>query len=301
MNLGGEPALFINHPDLIKDVLVTKSDSFHKGFGLEQSKKVLGSGLLTSEGSEHLTQRRLIQPCFHRERIAGYATIATTACVDFEARWKPGSTVDIPAEMLRLTLGIVGKTLFGADIDADEIGAIWPDLIAGFNLSLLPFGNFWQTAPLPASIRYRAALRRLDTLIFKIIKSRAAPKGPKSDLLSMLLSARDDHDNRRAMTPKQVRDEIVTFMMAGHETTANALAWTWALLSQHPNVSDKLDREIAGVVGDRLPTYDDIPHLVYTRQIISETLRLYPPPGPSIGERSQKFRLGVTRFHRAQS
>jgi len=284
---GFQHAVFINHPDLIKEVLVTKGQSFHKGRGLERAKKILGNGLLTSEGPTHLTQRRLIQPAFHRDRIAGYGTIATVAVLNLDKEWKSGVTVDITAEMFRLTLGIVGKTLFGSDIeeDAPDISKIWEDLISSFNWTILPFGALWEYIPTPGSLRFRSARNRLDTIVYRLIKEHEESKVERTDLLSMLIGARDNENAEQQMTTEQVRDEALTIMMAGHETTANALAWTWVLLSQHPEVQEKLDKEISFVLGERLPTYEDISRLVYTRQVISESLRLFPPAW-AIGRRA---------------
>jgi cytochrome P450 len=277
--MGLRRTIFINDPDLIKDVLVTKAASFYKGRGLEKAKKVLGTGLLTSEGELHVTQRRLIQPAFHKERISAYGTIATVAALNLDNEWRNGITVDITQEMFRLTLGIVGRTLFGSEIeqDAAEISAVWEDLIASFNWTMMPFGAAWDYVPTPASMRYRNARKRLDDLVYNLIKQHEEAKEKKSDLLTMLIEARDDQNGNVQMTTKQLRDEALTIMMAGHETTANALAWTWVLLSQHPDVLAKLHREISFILGDRLPTFDDIAKLTYTRQVISESIRLFPP------------------------
>ena len=292
--IGTHHTVFINHPDLIKDVLVTNSHSYHKGRGLERAKKVLGNGLLTSEDEIHLTQRRLIQPAFHRERIAAYGSIATVAVLNLDREWRTGVTVDITAEMFRLTLGIVGRTLFGADIEqeAAEVSEVWEDLITSFNWSMMPFGAAWEYIPSPGSLRFRNARKRLDELVYRLIKQHEEDKVPRNDLLAMLISARDDENSNKQMDTEQLRDEALTIMMAGHETTANALSWTWVLLSQHPEIMQKLDREISFVLGERLPTYEDIPRLVYTRKVISESLRLFPPAW-AIGRRAiAEVRLG---------
>ena len=286
-SIGKNRTVFINHPDLIKEVLVTNAQSFHKGRGLERAKKVLGNGLLTSEDEIHLTQRRLIQPAFHRERIAAYGTIATVAVLNLDREWRSGITVDITVEMFRLTLGIVGRTLFGADIEqeAAEILEVWQDLIASFNWSMMPFGAAWEYIPTPGSLRFRKARKRLDDLVYRLIKQHEEDKVPRTDLLAMLISARDDENNNKQMDTEQLRDEALTIMMAGHETTANALSWTWVLLSQHPDVMQKLYTEILFVLGERLPTYEDTSRLVYTRKVISESLRLFPPAW-AIGRRA---------------
>ena len=279
--LGRHPVYLINHPDIIKDVLVTSQKQFKKGRGLERAKSLLGEGLLTSEGDFHLRQRRMIQPAFHRELVAAFGEAMTHYARQTGDRWRDGEAVDMSREMMSLTLAIVGKTLFDAEIrsEADEIGGAMEDVIALFHLLMLPYSDFLEKLPLPAVLRFRRARARLDTTIYRLIAEHraSAERGEvRGDMLSMLLLAQDEEDGK-GMTDLQVRDEAMTLFVAGHETTANALTWTWYLLSQHPDVERKFHAEIDSALGGRTPTMDDLSILAYSRRVFSESLRLYPP------------------------
>jgi len=275
--LSRHPVYLINHPDLIKDVLVTRHKQFKKGRGLERAKMLLGEGLLTSEGDLHLRQRRLVQPAFHRERIAAYGEAMTFYSGQIGARWRDGATIDMAGEMMRLTLAIVGKTLFDTEIqsEADEIGGAMGEVIALFQLLLLPLPDFLENLPLPVVRRARKARARLDRTIYRLIAEHRAGDD-RGDLLSMLLLARDEYDGGH-MTDRQIRDEAMTLFVAGHETTANALTWTWYLLSQNPSAEAKFHAEVDTVLAGRMPTAADLPRLPYTRRVFAESLRLYSP------------------------
>jgi len=276
--LGRQPVYLINHPDLIKDVLVTHQKQFKKGRGLEQIKRLLGEGLLTSEGEFHLRQRRLMQPAFHRQRIAAYGEAMTHYARQTRERWHTGETRDIHDDMMRLTLAIVGKTLFGAEVEAEaaEIDGALGEVIGLFHLLHLPFSDLLEKLPLPAVRRFRAARARLDSIIYRLIAEHRAVGEDRGDLLSMVLAARDEADGGQ-MTDEQVRDEALTLFLAGHETMANAMTWTWYLLSQRPDVEARFHAEMDSVLAGRTPTTDDLPRLPYTRRVLSESLRLYPP------------------------
>ncbi|HWP42122.1 MAG TPA: cytochrome P450 [Blastocatellia bacterium] len=277
--LGPQEVYFINHPDYIRDVLVTHNRNFIKSRGLQMAKRFLGEGLLTSEGEFHRRQRRLAQPAFHRQRINQYAA----AMVDYAARtrdrWQDKTTLDISQEMMRLTLAIVGKTLFDADVESEakEIGRALSDIMKLFNRITMPFPNLLNKLPLPSNFRFLRASRRLDQTIYRIIDQRRASGEDRGDLLSMLLLAQDDEGDRSGMTDRQLRDEAMTIFLAGHETTANALTWIWYLLSQHPEVEAKLHREIDETLEGRLPASDDVPRLRYVDMVFAESMRLYPP------------------------
>jgi cytochrome P450 len=288
--MGGERVYFVNHPQYIRDVLVTHQKNFTKSRGLERAKRLLGEGLLTSEGATHLRQRRLLQPAFHRDRIANYASVMVAHADRLCERWSPGTTVDVSKEMMRLTLSIVGKTLFSSDVEsqADEVGVAVTEVLATFWFTLLPFQGLVERLPLPILRRGRASRARLDALIYSMIDERRATGRDHGDLLSMLLAVRDDQrqglspeDNQKQglslLSPQQVRDEAITLLLAGHETTANALTWTWYLLSQHPEVEARLHAEIDTVLAGRLPTLADIERLPLVEQIVTESMRLYPP------------------------
>ncbi len=277
--MGGEHLFIASDPAVIRDVLVTHNQNFHKSRGLERTKRVLGEGLLTSEDAFHLRQRRLIQPAFHRERIAAYATTMVEYANRIRSGWANGATLDVASEMSRLTLLIVGKTLFDADVEAQarEIGDAMTGLMRSFWTTMLPFGEALERLPIPHLRRGRHARERLDRIIYGIIRERRASGADRGDLLSMLLLAQDDEDKGRGMTDRQVRDEAMTIFLAGHETTANALTWTWYLLSQAPDVERRLHDEIAAVLSGRLPTVADVERLPYATRVVTESMRLYPP------------------------
>jgi cytochrome P450 len=276
--LGGQPAFFLNHPDLVRDLLVTSAHKFKKGRALQRAKKLLGEGLLTSEKEVHLRQRRMMQPAFHRQRIAEYAETMVEYGAKMSDKWQSGEVRDIDKEMMHLTLQIVGKTLFSANVEdeADEVGNALTALISMFNYLLLPFSEILEKLPIPQARRFNKAKETLDKVIYGIINERRESGEDKGDLLSMLLMAQDE-DTGGTMTDQQVRDEALTLFLAGHETTANALTFTWYLLSQNPEKEAKLHEELDRVLGGRLPTIEDYPHLKYTENVLAEAMRLYPP------------------------
>ena len=276
--VGKVQAFLINHPDLIRDLLVTNHSKFIKGRALQRAKSFLGEGLLTSEKDFHLRQRRMIQPTFHRARIAEYAK----AMIDFSAKmsdeWRDGEVRDIDHEMMRLTLNIVGKTLFNADVekDASEVGAAMTTIVSMFNFMLFPFSEYLEKLPLPPILKLKKARKTLDDVIYKIINERRKSGEDAGDLLSMLLVAQDE-ETGGAMTDKQVRDEALTLFLAGHETTANALTWTFYLLSQNPEAEAKFHRELDEVLDDKSLSPEDYPRLKYSEAVLAESMRLFPP------------------------
>ena len=278
--LGPETLYLFNHPDLVRDVLVTNHRNFHKGRGLERAKNLLGTGLLTSEGDFHLRQRRLAQPAFHRQRVAVHgATMAAYAAARRD-RWRAHAVIDVHKEMMALTLGIVGKTLFDSNVEheAAAIGAALATTFESFNNGFfLPFSELLDRLPLPATLRFRKARSRLDATIYRMIEDRRASGVDRGDLLSMLLFAQDSEGDGGGMTDVQLRDEAMTIFLAGHETTANALTWTWYLLSEHSDVEARFHREVDVALGGRLPSADDLPSLPFTRMVLAESMRLYPP------------------------
>ncbi|HST08056.1 MAG TPA: cytochrome P450 [Gemmatimonadaceae bacterium] len=295
--VGNERVYLFNHPDLIRDVLVTNQKNFTKSRALVRAKRVLGEGLLTSEGDFHLRQRRLAQPAFHRDRIAGYARSMVDYAERVRSRWSSGESLDVREEMMRLTLAIVGKTLFSADVEreAGQIGEALNTTFAAFNIGILPFSELLEKLPLPYIKRFEAARVRLDETIYRIIDERRATGEDSGDLLSMLLLAQDTEGDGGGMTDTQVRDEAMTIFLAGHETTANALSWTWYLLSLNPEAEVRFHREV-DALGDRLPAPADMPRLSYTRMILAESMRLYPPAW-AVGRRAiNEFEAGGYRI-----
>ena len=285
--MGGQQMFFVNHPDYIRDVLVTYNSNFVKGRALQRAKRLLGQGLLTSEGDLHRRQRLLVQPAFHRQRIASYGSVMVEHADRTSSRWRDGDTFDMSQEMTRLTLGIVAKTLFDADVEseADEIGEAMTCIMQMFNLLMFPFAEMLEKLPLPQIRRYHRMHARLDSIIYRIIDERRRSGEDRGDLLSMLLLAQDEEGGSGGMSDTQVRDEALTLFLAGHETTANALSWSWYLLSQHPEVERKMYAELNEKLHARLPTIEDVPHLPYTEMVVAESIRLYPPAW-AIGRRA---------------
>ena len=276
--LGSRRIYLLNDPEHIKDVLVTHNRNFTKSRALDRAKLVLGEGLLTSEGDFHLRQRRIIQPVFHYRRIKSYGDVMADHGSRTGGGWRNGDTVDIHEEMTRLTLAVVSKTLFDADVESesDEIVKSLTDIVNLFPRFIFPFSEILDYLPLPGNKRGIEALNRLDSVIYGLIDERRRDTGPKDDLLSMLLEARDEEGDGKGMSDRQVRDEAITLFLAGQETMANSLTWTWYLLSQNPGAEKKLHEEIDSVLGGRFPSVDDLGKLHYTHGVFKEALRLYP-------------------------
>jgi cytochrome P450 len=279
-SIGKRGVGLVNHPDYVRELLVTQHKNFRKSRTLQRAVILLGQGLLTSEGELHRRQRRLAQPAFHRDRIAAYAATMVRLSEATNARWRAGAVVDMHKEMMRLTLAIAAETLFSADVEreADEIGSALTTSMNMFGRLNSPYGPLLDRLPLPSTRRFERARERLEATIYRIIAERRASSEARDDLLSMLLSAQDEESAAgEGMTDLQVRDEVLTLFLAGHETTANALTWSWLLLADHPEVAARLRDELAHVLGGGAPSFDDVPLLVYTRQVLAEAMRLYPP------------------------
>ena len=285
--MGGEHIVLLTNPADIRDVLMVNQKMFVKSRALERAKPLLGEGLLTSEGDRHLRQRRLIQPAFHRDRIASYAGTMAASADRVRRSWTDGQTLDVSQEMMRLTLAIVGKTLFDTDLESDapEVGAAMSAVMDSFWTMMLPFADLLERLPIPKLRRSRAARARLDGIVYRLIADRRASPGDRGDLLSMLLAAQDEEAGGEGMSDTQVRDEAMTIYLAGHETTANALAWTWHLLSAAPEVEARLHDEVDRVLAGRLPAFADVQQLPFVEKVVAESMRLYPPAW-MIGRRS---------------
>ena len=277
--MGGQPVYFLNHPELVRDLLVVNAHKFHKGRALQRAKKLLGEGLLTSEGDFHLRQRRMIQPAFHRQRIAEYARAMIEYGEKMANSWQDGEVRDLDKEMMRLTLQIVGKTLFSANVEdeADEVGQAMTTLIELFNYLLVPFSEILEKLPIPQARRFNRARDTLNSVIYEIINERRKSGENAGDLLSMLLHAQDE-ESGATMTDEQVRDECLTLFLAGHETTANALTFTFYLLSQNPEKEKLLHEELDRIFPNgETPQPEDYLRLKYAEMILAESMRLFPP------------------------
>lgn len=286
------------HPEMVRDVLVTRHRNFIKSKALQRARVVLGEGLLTSEGEHHLRQRRMAQPAFHRERIAALGEQMVAFATQTAEAWRGGVEMDLPREMNRLTLAIAGKTLFGADVqaEADEIGRALTHALEAFKRLTNPLGPLLDRLPLPTTLRVRRASERLDATIYRMIARRRASGEDRGDLLSMLLAARDDEGDGGAMSDRQLRDEALTLFLAGHETTANALSWTWHLLALHPDAEAALHAEVDAVLAGRAPRVDDLPRLPFTRAVLAESMRLRPPAWTMGREPLEAFEAGGYRI-----
>jgi cytochrome P450 len=296
---GGQHIYLINHPDYVKDVLVTYDNNFIKSRGLQLAKRILGEGLLTSEGELHRRQRQLIQPVFQPDEIPNYVNIMTDYALDISSRWNGDhGTIDIHREFMHLTLAIVSKAFFNVSIEESEtkeIDQYVTTLIEYFNSARMPFAGIMEKLPLPNNMRFRHAKKQLDTIIYRIIDSHINSDSNHhnkqdgsylhKDLISLLLQSQIDsyisaNENNKSANKQQLRDNVTTIFLAGHETVANALAWTFYLLSQNPKEEKMLHEEVDSVLdGDdhTVPTVKDIPKLEYTERVFAESMRLYPP------------------------
>ena len=280
-----KPIVFLSRPDLIEQVLTVHHRDVVKDVGQRTDRPLIGNGLFLSEGAPWLRQRRMLQPAFHRDRIDSYGA-AMVACAErVAAEWTAGGVRDVYFDMSRLTMAVVGRTLFGADVwaDASEVaGALGValDCLARRVRTVELLLPDWL--PTPNNLRLRGARARLDGVIYPVIAQRraAGDLAPDADLLAMLLAARDDQG--QGLTDREVRDEAMTMLVGGYETAADLLAWAWLLLAQHPAAEAALSAELADVLGDRSPTINDLPALPYASHVVAEALRLYPP-APALG------------------
>ncbi len=277
LRFGRTRGLLVNDPALIEQVLVTQRGSFVKSRSTRVLWRLIGNGLLLNEGESWLQQRRLAQPAFHRDRLAAFAHVISSSTAEMADGWRDGESRDVEAEVRRLTTDVTARLLFGADVHVDTVGAIDRAVQTALTryasrrgaMRLVP-----SWAPIPAERRYRAAVAALDARMQEIVRARrAAPAG--TDLLGMLLAARDEHG--AAMDDRQVRDEAVTLFVAGFDAPAVALGWAWHLLAEHPAAQARLSAEVDAALGGRLAGVADVPRLPFTEMVIKETLRLYPP------------------------
>jgi cytochrome P450 len=282
----GTPIIFINDPEYIREILVNQASSFVKERTVRRMKILLGEGLITSDDPIHMRQRKLVAPAFHRQRINAFAE-QIVACADAQQRsWQPGKPIDIAAASMQLSLEIVARTLFNTEVTNDirsindEVNTIMG--LYHFIVAFPRLENFLHL-PIPKLIRFRRARARLDVIVNRLITERRETGIDKGDLLSMLLASREEQadGHHTSMTDEQARDEVLTIFLAGYETVANGLSWTWYLLSQNPEIEAKLHAELDAVLGAaaqrRLPTLADYPNLRYTEQVFAESMRLYPP------------------------
>lgn len=279
------PTFVLNHPDLVWDVLVADHRSFHKGPTMDAARRVLGDGLLTSEGEDHRRQRRLIQPLFHASRLDAYVPTMLALTETATVRWRDGEWLDVHAEMSRLTLSIVVATLFGSDLPETHAAAVssaLAEVLAQYPRAFSPLLRLTERLPLPANRRFERATAVFDRVVYGLIERRRGEGANGDDLLSRLLRA---HDEDGSMTTARIRDEAITLFLAGHETTSNALAWAWYLLARDPAHADRLAAEADAVelAPDAGATAPDA--LPFARAVLDESMRRYPPAW-AIGRRA---------------
>jgi cytochrome P450 len=290
----GNTIVFVNDPGFVQEILVNQAQAFVRERTIKRMKILLGEGLITSDDPIHVRQRRLIAPAFHRQRIAGYAEEIVKAAEIVAGAWHEGQEVNVADAMMRLSLRIVARTLFDSEVDDDVLSvADESNTIMGLYNFLIAFPRLESFLhwPIPGVMQFRRAKRRLDAIVDKLIANRRALSAEqlegRGDLLSMLVAAHYEDEGQPAnsstgMSDAQVRDEVLTIFLAGYETVANALTWTWYLLSQNPEARDRMFAEVDEVLGDasgsrRPATLADYPELRYTEMVFAESMRLYPP------------------------
>jgi cytochrome P450 len=283
LRMGPKTLYLFNHPEHAKHVLSENHPNYRKGLGLVHARRALGDGLLTSEGELWRTQRRAVQPAFQRERVAHAAGIVAGETAEMLARWRarPGAELDLVAEMTQLTLGVLGRFLLRVDLASSKgIGGAFHAVQDQAMFEMVTLNTVPPWLPLPRQLRFRRARRELDDLVARLVAQRtgepAAGDQAADDLLSRLLASVSLEPDPRARR-RRLRDELVTLLLAGHETTASTLGWTWYLVTRHPDVYQRLHAEATEALGDRLPDHEDLARLTYTTRVVEEAIRLYPP------------------------
>ncbi|WP_166350679.1 cytochrome P450 [Phytoactinopolyspora limicola] len=276
LTLGPYRCWLLTHPDHVRDVLVDHPARFRKGPVLQRARVVLGDGLLTAEGDVHRQHRSMVQPAFHSRRITGYAESMITQATAMTDRWTPGTPIDLHAETVRLTLASAGTTLLGADVGDDDIRTVEhaiADLLAAYKLAFVPFGWRLQRIPIGPVRKLRRGRTRLYDVVDRVIETRRADTSDAGDLLSALVHQPDG----QTLSHQELRDHASTLLLAGHETTANALTFAFHLLAHDASAEARLHTEVDDVLEQTTPTPGDVERLRYCRAVISEALRLYPP------------------------
>jgi cytochrome P450 len=292
--LGPLRVYLLNSPEAIRQVLVEEREKFNKarfikrGFG-----PFVGNGLFTSDGELWRRQRRLMQPTFQHNKLGRYGEIMVAHALRLMGSFRDGEIREINADMMNLTLGVVVKSLFGAEIKSGphEIGALMMAVLDASNQRLNSAVQVPSWVPTRRNLREKRAVARIEALLRTLIEERRTDAGPRNDLLATLLAAVDEESDA-GMSDRQLRDELMTLFLAGHETTANTLTWTWYLLSQHPEVESKLAAELSRVLDGRTPTAADLKRLPYTEMVVRESLRVYPPVTGFVREPIKEVRIG---------
>src|SRR5580693_8436121 len=275
--IGWNHIVFLNHPEYIREVLVVQNDNFIKERTVQRTKMLLGEGMITSEGSKHRAQRQVAQPSFHRQRIPEYASTMVGAAVLVRDRWRHGEQRDIAIDMMHLTLKVVAQTLFATDLaeEVDELAAAINRIMGLYNfLVMLPAAEWLVHARPPGLAAFVRARKRIDAVVYRMIAAHRQRASHAGSLLDLMLAASPDQS---PAAEQSLRDQVITIFLAGYETVANALSWTWYLLSQNPDCELRFHQEVERVLQSRLPAVEDVPRLCYTENVMAESLRLYPP------------------------
>ncbi len=290
--IGWHHIVLLNHPDYIREVLVVQNDNFIKERTVRRSKMLLGEGMITAEGAQHRMQRQVAQPAFHRQRIPEYAATMTREALRMRDSWKAGEQRDIAIEMMHLTLNVVAETLFATDLrdEVDELADAINRIMGLYNfLVMLPAAEWLVHVRPPGLAAFVRARKRIDAVVYRMIEAHRKHRSEGTSLLDMMLAASPD---RSEASERSLRDQVITIFLAGYETVANALSWTWYLLSQNPECERRFHAEIDCELQGRTPTYDDIPRLRYAEMALAESMRLYPPAWAMGRYARNDFQLG---------
>jgi cytochrome P450 len=290
--LGHHHIVFVNHPEFIREVLVVQNDNFIKERTVQRTKMLLGEGMITSEGSVHRAQRLAAQPAFHRQKIGEYASVMVEEAVRMRDSWSPVESRDIAIDMMHLTLNVVARTLFATDLrpEVEELAAAINRIMGLYNfLVMLPAAEWLVHVRPPGLAAFVRARNRIDAVVHRMIDAHRQSGIDRGSLLDLMLAASPANDDA---SRRSLRDQVITIFLAGYETVANALSWTWYLLSQNPACELKMQAELRNVLHGRLPAMDDIPSLCYTESVLAESLRLYPPAWAMGRYARQDFALG---------
>jgi cytochrome P450 len=290
--IGWNHIVFLNHPDYIREILVVQNDNFIKERTVQRTKLLLGKGMITSEGSEHRLQRQVAQPAFHRQRIPEYASVMVEEAARMGAQWRPGERRDVAIDMMHLTLNVVARTLFAADLreEAAELADAINRIMRLYNfLVMLPAAEWLVHIPPPGLAAFLRARKRIDAVVYRMIAAHRQNGRDHGTLLDLMLAASPDGG---AASEQLLRDQVITIFLAGYETVANALVWTWYLLSQNSECERRFHQEVDTVLQGRLATFDDVPRLRYVEMVLAESIRLYPPAWAMGRYAREDFHLG---------
>lgn len=290
--IGWNHILFLNHPDYIREVLVVQNDNFIKERTVQRSRMLLGEGMITAEGAQHRAQRLVAQPAFHRQRIPDYARTMVYEAVQMRDRWRHGEERDIAIDMMRLTLRVVAGTLFATELgdEANELADAINRIMGLYNfLIMLPAAEWLVHLRPPGLAAFVRARKRIDAVVYRMIEAHRRQRSDSGSLLDLMIAASPEHT---PASEQSLRDQVITIFLAGYETVANALSWTWYLLSENPECEHRFHEEIDRELRGRVATFDDVPRLRYVEMVLAESMRLYPPAWAMGRYARNDFRLG---------